>query len=314
MPEYECYGLLLRSELDLPGLPRSERNPPPPASEVTVELRSLPASPAADLVMVRPGRLWVGSAVMRLHIEGVATYEVRDGRHVVVDATPAAHPDEVRLFLLGTCLGAVLQQRRMLVLHGNAVRIDDGCAVVLGRTGAGKSTVSAEFVRRGLDLLADDVVPVDHLLRALPGFPRIKLWSDAADRLGIDVSGLRRVRPEDAKYDVPVGRGPLGPLPVRWVYVLESSEEPLLRLETARGLARFDVLREHTYRSGLLQGPARAHHLERCHTLQEQVRLVRVLRPEHTMTPAATAEAILDDIACHRSGPVQQHQQPQEAR
>ncbi|MDO9494361.1 MAG: hypothetical protein Q7J48_01540 [Nocardioides sp.] len=309
MPDYECYGLLLRSELPLPEL--LESAPAAHAApDVTIKRGDLAAGPGTDLDVLTADRLWRGPTAMRLCLDGVATYEVRDGVQIVVDEAPGADPGELRLYLLGTCLGSLLQQRGLLVLHGNSIRVGDSCAVVVGHSGAGKSTLAAEFVRRGYDLLADDVVPVDDGLRALPGFPKIKLWEDAAHRYGIDVSELERVRPQDAKYHVPVDRASLAPLPVRWVYVLGESDGDDLALKPARGVDRFGMLWRHSYRPRLLQGFAtRAVHLERCNRLQAAVRLVQVDRPRETMTPAATASAILDDIAAHPPTTMWQHQE-----
>lgn len=313
MPDYQCYGLRVRSEVPLPELVECEVGG---VADVTIQRAGLADQPAQDFEELRPGRLWRGPAAMRLHLAGVAAYEVSDGRRIVVDPDPQADPDEIRLFLLGTCFGALLQQRGLLVLHGNSVRIGDACAVVVGHSGAGKSTLAAEFVRLGYDLLADDVVPVDADLCALPGFPKIKLWADAAARFGLDVTDLRRVRQQDEKYHVPFERPTLSPLPVRWVYALEKSEGTALSIEPVAGVAGFGLLWQHSYRPQLLQGFAtRAEHLARCSRVQEQVRLARVHRPAATMTPAATAAAIIEDIARHPAKAVNAVQpEAQEAR
>jgi hypothetical protein len=309
VPDYECYGLLVRSDLELPELVESPESSTA-AADVTVEAGDLGVGPAPDLDVLTPDRLWRGPTAMRLRVGGVATYEVRDGSSITVDAAPGADPGELRLFLLGTCVGALLQQRGLLVLHGNSFRVGDACAVVVGHSGAGKSTLAAEFVRRGYDLLADDVVPIDDELRARPGFPKIKLWQDAADRLGIDVTTLTRVRPQDAKFHVPVDRPTLAPLPVRWVYVLDDADRTDLHLARSEGVDRLAMLWQHSYRPRLLQGFAsRAVHLERCHRLQAAIRLVRVERPRDTKTPAATASAILSDVAAHPHQTTPPHQE-----
>jgi len=299
VPDYECYGLLVRSEIPLPELVETSESLRA-AVHVTVVSGNLGGGPGPDLDELTAGRLWRGSSAMRLRVEGVATYEVRDGARIVVDAAPGAHAGELRLFLLGTCLGALLQQRGLLVLHGNSFRVGDACAVVVGHSGAGKSTLAAEFVQRGYDLLADDVVPIDDELRALPGFPKIKLWQDAADRLGIDVTTLTRVRPQSAKFHVPVDRAALAPLPVRWVYALADADRPDVHLAPSAGVDRVGLLWQHSYRPRLLQGFAsRAVHLDRCHRLQAKIRLVRVERSRDSITPAAAASAILADIDAH---------------
>ena len=56
-------------------------------------------------------------------------------------------------------------------LHSGAVEIDGRVVLFPGRSCAGKSTLAAEFVKRGARYFSDDLVPVDRRLRAHP-FPR----------------------------------------------------------------------------------------------------------------------------------------------
>jgi hypothetical protein len=169
--------------------------------------------------------------------------------------------------------------------------------VVLGHSGSGKSTLAAEFDRRGFDVLSDDVVPVDPAGRAIPGYPRIKLWDDALERLGVATDGLERINDEHEKFQLPLRRTDLGPLPLRWIYVLERHPGSELTTEGVRGAATFGLLHEHTYRNELVHGPGpTSRHLAQCAALMRTARLTRVLRPAETMTVTATADAILADI------------------
>ena len=157
--------------------------------------------------------LWTTNDQLWLHVPEVARYLVSRGESVVVDPDGDPDEDSLRVFLLGSALGALLFQRGYLVLHGNAVRVRDQCLICVGPSGAGKSTLAAEFMRRGHEVLADDVVPVAADCRILPGFPRIKLWQDAADRLAIETAGLRRIRPQLEKYQLPGTRTVLRHVP-----------------------------------------------------------------------------------------------------
>jgi hypothetical protein len=189
----------------------------------------------------------------------------------------------------------------MLVLHGNAIRIGDRCMVCVGASGAGKSTLAAGFLRRGYALLADDVIPVDAGCRALPGFPRIKLWQDTADRLRIDTAGLRRIRPDLEKFNYPLASRFAGaPLPIRWVYILGSHPLPEIRVEAIRGLERFVPLRNNTYRVRFLEGMAlRREHLQLCGKLAGRIHLTRITRSEHGFDLDALVDRILADVAAN---------------
>jgi hypothetical protein len=174
---------------------------------------------------------------------------------------------------------------------------------VLGHSGSGKSTLAAELHRRGLDVLSDDVVPIDDDGNALPGHPRIKLWQDALVRLGRGTEGLERVDEGHEKFHVPLDRAPLRPLPVRALYVLERVDADELRLEPVAGAVAFALLHEHSYRNELLVGDAAVRHLEQCSRLAGSAKLARVARPYGRMTVEETADAILTDLGAHQGDP-----------
>ncbi|RZI89692.1 MAG: hypothetical protein EOO67_11845 [Microbacterium sp.] len=291
---YSVYGLELRSDVDLPDLGDPVESTGAP--DVVVRLGSL-TPPGPEVPLLEHG-LWRTGQACGVDVPGVARYEARGGREVVVDEAPGADPAAVRLFLLGTMMGAVMMQRDHLVLHGNAFRVGDACAVVVGRSGAGKSTLAAELARRGLDVLSDDVVPVTADGLALTGYPRIKLWDDALERLGVSTDGLERIHTSHEKYQYPLQRTSSDPVPLRWIYVLERHDGDELTLAPVHGALTFSLLHEHTYRNELVHGPeAVSQHLAQCARLVSATRVTRVRRPASTMTAEATADAILADIA-----------------
>lgn len=288
---YTGYGLLVDSDLPLPELGPA----PEPRGVPDVLIRTGPVRPPGPDATTLPLGLWLDGDRIGVDVPDVGRLISEAGHRITVDALPGTPPDVVRLFLLGTAFGALMLQRGHLVLHGNAFRVGDACAVVLGHSGAGKSTLAAEMHRRGHDVLSDDVVPIDADGRALPGWPRLKLWQDALDRLGRDSGDLRRIREEHAKFHVPLDRPELGPLPVRWLYALDRHDGPL-RITPVTGAAVFTTLHEHSYRNELLVGAHRRTHLARSAALAATTRLARVDRPRGVDSVVASADAILDDI------------------
>lgn len=295
---YSCYGLTLDSEIALPELAAQPLPPGADAADLVVRVGAVAdPSPSATLL---PLGLWVDGERIGIDVPDVGRYACEDGSRITVAPLPDADRDAVRLFLLGSALGALMTQRGHLVLHGNAFRVGDACAVVLGHSGAGKSTLAAEMHRRGYDVLSDDVVPVDAEGRALAGWPRVKLWQDALDRLGVDSTDLPRVRGAHPKFHLPLDRPVLAPLPVRWVYTLDRYDGPL-RLVPVTGAAVFTSLHEHAYRKEILVGALRQTHLARSAVLAATARVARLDRPRGVDSVAASADLLLADI--EQSGP-----------
>jgi hypothetical protein len=160
----------------------------------------------------------------------------------------------IRLFLLGSTMGALLYQRGLFPLHGSAVETPRGAMVFVGKQGAGKSTLAAEFHRRGYRLLSDDVCAVQKTERGLlilPAVAQVRLCADAYERLG---------SPADARFDVDKFIMPMGerycpdPVPLGAVHVLTDTDIDLPRYEPMRGLGRVQCLLENLYRPYYLKG------------------------------------------------------------
>lgn len=118
--KYTAFGLRIASELNLPEL-----------------LLAAPEEAVEDVVIRQvdltawSGQLEQANFVMlderfMFQIPGTAIYAVREGKEIEVSIFSGADPDTVRLFVLGTCMGALLMQRRILPIHGSAVVIGGG--------------------------------------------------------------------------------------------------------------------------------------------------------------------------------------------
>lgn len=292
---YSTYGLTFDSDIALPELR------PAPDAEGAPDVRIVlgPVAPGGLDEGTRLGPfMWASDRAFWLQVPGVARFLVEDGRRITLEPAPGIDEDSVRVFLLGSAMGALMFQRGLLVMHGNAVRIGERCLLCVGQSGAGKSTLAASFMRRGYDVLADDVVPVDAEGRAVPGFPRIKLWQDAATQLGFDTAPLRRIRPGMEKFNLPIAeRHSDRPLPIRWVYLLNRDSEDGIHMEPVRGMKRFPVMRRNTYRVRYLDGMAlRAEHLKLCARLSSQIHLSQLHWDRKGADPDAMIDAILRDI------------------
>ena len=297
---HTCYSLNIASDLALPELLDLPAESACSPADVEIRLGAVAAGGLDHGKQLGP-YLWTSEQALWLEVPEVARFLISDGNRITIDPAPGIDEDSLRVFLLGSALGALLFQRGYLVLHGNAIRIGDQCMICVGHSGAGKSTLAAGFLQRGYEILADDVVPVDETGAALPGFPRIKLWQDTATRLGIETAGLRRIRPETEKFSYPLrDRFTDRPLPIRWVYILTKHRESGIRFEPIRGLQRFTPLRNNTYRVRLMEGmPLKSHHLQRCGLLAGRIHLARVTRPDHGFELDSLIDHILADIAAN---------------
>lgn len=132
----------------------------------------------------------------------------------------------------------ILQREGHVALHASAVGDDHGGAwIFIGDSGAGKSTTALELLRRGLHLLADDLVIVDgHSHRLLKAMPAVRLFDhpqqvpEAVDR--------ELVLPEIEKYwyQLPDPQRPSFDNEVRAIFSLDPDDAiDAPRLEQLKG-------------------------------------------------------------------------------
>lgn len=246
---YWAYGLCIHAEIPCPELPSHPR----PAEDADVMIQMLQPVPHVEEALEN-GYFEVRPGVFRLAVPGVANYRVEQGRTIWIEPHAGASPEEIRLFLLGSTMGALLYQRGLFPLHGSAVETKWGAMVFVGAQGAGKSTLAAHFHRRGYRLLSDDVCAVAASgdgFQILPALAQVRLCADAYERLGTPAGA----RFDVDKYVVPMGEGYCpDPVPLRAVHVLcgENTETP--RFEVLRGFDRVQRLLENLYRPHYLKG------------------------------------------------------------
>ena len=295
MLHFIMYGLTAASDWLLPECLPAEQGAEPDIRIIKGLVPEMGIDAGSDDIYEQSieGEFW-------LNVEGVARYWIRNGREIVIEPYPEADEESIRVYLLGSAIGALLFQRGLLLIHGNAIEVNGACAICVGDSGAGKSTLAAAFLQNGYRLLADDVVPVTADGLATPGFPRIKLWGDAARQLGIETAGLRRIMPDMDKYNVPLGERYCDtPLPIKWLYVLESVNEDFNCIPY-EGMARFEPLHENTYRVHFLEAMAlKPQHLQQVSKLAGNIRMAKIQRPQSGFRINELVQFILDDIRNH---------------
>ncbi|WP_269747040.1 sulfotransferase domain-containing protein [Elstera litoralis] len=225
---YALCGLRIVSELPLPDLLKWNGDDRVP--DVEIRLGTVPdrlERPVFEGPLLQVG----ADGDCRYAVAGVAAYYVENGRHVTIQPYMDPTAPDVRVFLLGSVFGFLCHSRGLVPLHAGCVEINGRAVAFAGASGVGKSTLTAAFLRRGYRVLADDVTVVEVAApggpRVLPSFPRIKLWRDSLDGLGLCADGLERSRAQLEKFHLRVeGCFSAEPLPLAAIYHLTMASDP----------------------------------------------------------------------------------------
>ncbi|WP_274648627.1 aldolase [Paenibacillus humicola] len=248
---YKAFGLRVESEISLPELTEPDGfELPEPVHIHRCDLAS--EWQAQDKI----GQYWaVAGMQVMFTVPEVGIFRIQDGSTIHVSPFADALEDRVRLYILGTCFGAVLLHRRILPLHGSAVAINGKAYAVVGHSGAGKSTLASTLVGLGYKLLSDDVIPVivdDQTPVVIPAYPQQKLWQDSMNQLGLPESDYRPIFSRETKFAIPVrAHFHDQPLPLAGVFELMKTADTEV-MEPIRGMERFHMLYRHTYRPFLV--------------------------------------------------------------
>ena len=293
---YSAYGLRIRSFLALPelrGIPQELA--PGMKPDVTVrigEVMPLPCEQTGTFKCMHATPEYVA-----LSYEGIARYLIRDGSEIIVQPAPGVQEHILRIFILGVCLGVLLHQRGLFVLHASAVAVQGRVIAFAGHKGWGKSTTAATLHTRGHPIVADDVVAVqlehENDVQVYPGFPQLKLWPDAAAAsLETDPETLSPMHPSFEKRIHGANHTPLHePMPLLAIYVLDRAEE--LGAETMAPQEAFIELLRHSYAAKIVDGTNTSRrHFEQCVFLTQCVPVLRLNRPKNLSALSEVARLV----------------------
>jgi hypothetical protein len=298
MHQYHAFQLNIHSELAFPELLKQADVHAMTASDKVV-IQFGPVS-SSGLMKAKVSGLFyqAGLNQLWLNIPNVARFLIADGASITIEPYSDVDEASIRLFVLGSCLGALLMQRDLFLLHGNAVKVGEHCVSFVGASGAGKSTLSGAFFKRGYSILADDVCAIDETNQVIPSFPQIKLWCDAAKQLDISTQALRQIRPFIEKFAVPLGQQfHQTSLPLKVVYILHTHNKDEFILKDVSGMRKLQPLRNNTYRQQYLEGLSKNKlHFGQCGRIASQVALVSVTRPNHGFKLNELVDAIEVDL------------------
>lgn len=107
-------------------------------------------------------------------------------RHLTATWSPPQTFEDTCTYLVGPILGFVLQIQQRTCLHASTVVLGQEAIAFVGPSGIGKSTLAAGLLRRGAEILTEDVAAIE---RRTEGFevhmgPRaIRLWSPSVTAL-----------------------------------------------------------------------------------------------------------------------------------
>jgi hypothetical protein len=253
---YMGYGLKIRSEIQFPEFVAADFE----ESDVRISLKG-------GLVGSDTSNNWEQSysrdteSGTFFQVSKVARYLVRDGNRIDVDPMEGGDPGAVRLFLLSNAMAIMLIQRGKILLHASAIRNEQGLVVFMGDSGAGKSSMLVELLRRGHPPFSDDVIvleedPSTGEVIAIPSYPMIKLWKETRDALGVELVGEGHQLRKGVEKFGHFFHNQFRQEPMRIAKVIVIEKDPGIdtyQIRKPGGLDSFEILSRNIYRRQYIQ-------------------------------------------------------------
>jgi HPr Serine kinase C-terminal domain len=264
------------------------------AQPVTIRLASAPCP--KKLTQIAPG-VAAGPQDFWMEVPDGARIHVAGGSSIAIDPEPGASMDDIRAYLLGSAMGALLHQRGLLPLHASAVEIDGQAIAFCGASGAGKSSLALYLVRRGHRLLCDDICAIDTasgVPTLWPGLINLKLWGESLAAAGEAVDGLEPVLVDLDKYKLPSSEsGDYRSYPLGQVFLLAVSEQPKPETSKLTGVEGLSALVANTFRGQLVQPMGlNRRHFGHCTAVGTTATIHRLSRPWSLAQMDATCDAV----------------------
>jgi hypothetical protein len=269
---YKAFGLVIESELPIPSLQTLEAGTP--------DVRIVPAKLRGVVDTQGPRTGERSNIILTL---SDTLFRVTNGNLIEADVAEGDTEGNAAMYLMGSCMGAILVQRGFMLLHGSCVTDGKRSILITGDSGAGKSTLAAEFLKRGWKLLTDDVTCVfdrEGVPMVRSSYPSQKLWQDALDRYeksGDDIHSLYFSEDRE-KFGVNVAGSFFdGTAPLSMAVRLIPADHPTC-LSPIEGMARVDQLMRNTYRMYLIEKRHLQRHFQRCVTLATKLPMALAVR------------------------------------
>jgi hypothetical protein len=294
---YTAFGLQITSTIEIPEFLRGDISK---NEDVLIQTGKTPVE--LEKVTFKGVRFQAAPGEFLLKVDHIAEYYVKDGTNIFIYPDEKAPSSDIRLFLLGSVMGALIHQRGLLPFHGSAITYKNRAFIFSGISGTGKSTLAASFSKEGFPLITDDICtislnsknkPIVH-----PGYPQMKLWADTLEKLGENKISLKKVREGIKKYAYPLENKFINsPYEIAGVYILGTKNTEGLHIETLKGIEKFNALKNNTYRLNFLKATGKtSSHFGHIESISRNCFVKRIERPTKGFNLSELHKTVLDDM------------------
>lgn len=298
---YRIFGINVASEFNLPQLMSTEGE-----TEVLIQNGKVPDT-IPDAV-AKADFFQASKSELIFSVKNVGRYYIRQGKNIIIEPASGHSEQLLSLYLLGSAMGALLFQRGVVPVHGSAVVVKNKSIIITGGSGAGKSSLTLAFRKRGFPFLTDDIAALkrdeDGWVYVQPAYPQQKLWRDCIENVGEDATDLEQINTDKSKYFFPACSG-FCESPVRLGTICEivPSDCDHVELQVISGVEKLNILMKNVYRyqvSGFFWSGEEV--FSKCLDIANKVDVFRLVRPVNQFSVEEQVDLILGRLGGIKDG------------
>jgi len=219
-----------------------------------------------------------------IDVEGVGSFFAKNGNYIEFCPTKDADPEWINLSLNSQMLVALLHQRKIINFHASSFIFNDTGIMLLGETGAGKSSITASFVLNGAGFLSDDLTAVtfkSDVPLIWPVYRKIRLHKETIQQLSTDFDLITEEESITGKYWLKVKEARVDHTPLHIIFKLEIHEGSDIKFAELKPDENFALLRSEICSWEMLKGmpDTEAAYLQQLIDIVHHVKIVKVVRP-----------------------------------
>ena len=231
-----------------------------------------------------------------------AWINVLDGERICYEVKPTGEDSKLNSYLLGFGMALIALQKGILPIHSSGIMKGNNAILISGDSGAGKSSLTAEYIESGFDLMADDVTYIkkgeDDMPYAYPAFPYQKLCRNEVEKRHQGEEGLVYIGEEKDKFLVPWrGNYTAGSRPLRAIVFMSKYDGNGLKIMELKGFEKYMVLGRALFMLALLRDKVHQKDIgENVMWLASKVPVIGVLRPDGKDTLAEITRETMEMV------------------
>jgi len=292
--KYKVFGLVIDSELEIPGLYKSDDS-----TDITISFGTLP-----ETLGEKSHKKVFYEALdnqFLLKLDRIGKIYAENGNKIVIDNAKSVGIEDIRLYLFGTVIGAIAHQRNLIPLHTSAISYDGKAILFGGNSGAGKSSIIAELNKRGFPIIGDDTILVNKDKEGnfftYHGAPEIKLWQDLAkDMNHFGNDRYQILDKEKYRYNLKVDNND-SKYPIVRLYNISSLADKDPEIREFKPLHKVKSVKNNTYRLRIVYYTGnKVNHFMLASEFAQKISMKNIIRPREYINPSIIADMILKDL------------------